>query len=343
MKLNKILLAIIVAALLSACHNNDVTYDDFDYTTVYFASQYPLRTLELGDDNNVDNSLDKEHKVKITATMGGVYSNTEDRVIDIEVDTSLCTGASFDDGSVLDPMPASYYSLASNQITIESGTTLGGVIVEFTDAFFTDTLCIDKRYVIPLVMTNVANADSILQGDAAVDDPNRLVAEDWSTVPKDYILYAVKFVNPWHGKYLRRGVDVIDSLGETTTDTRHEEYVVYDEVVSLTTTAYKKCSFPVTIYEDDNLTTLIDIELLLTFDDDNNCTISSNATDYTVSGTGKFVTDGEENSWGGEDRDGLYLDYTVNLPDISLTYATKDTLVARNRGVTVDYFDVVVE
>jgi hypothetical protein len=299
--------------------------------------------LELGDDNNVDNSLDQEHKVKIVATMGGVYSNTEDRIIDIEVDNSLCDGVSFSDGDSLYSMPSNYYSLESNQITIESGTVLGGVIVEFADAFFEDTLCIGKRYVIPLVMKNTTNADSILQGDAAVDNPNRLLVEDWTTVPKDYILYAVKFVNPWHGKYVRRGTDVIDSSGVTSTDVRHEEYVVYDEVVSLTTTTYKQCIFPVTIYESDNLTTLVDVELLLTFDDDNNCTISSNTSGIAISGTGKFITDGEEKSWGEKERDGLYLDYTINLTALGFTYATKDTLVAKNRGVISEYFDVIVK
>lgn len=347
MKLNKIFLVVIGAMFaLSACHNGDIEFDDYDYTTVYFASQYPIRTLELGEDNNVDNSLDIEHKVKITATMGGVYSNTKDRIIDVEVDTSLCTGAYFSESnSKIYPMPSSYYSLESNQITIESGSTLGGVIVSFTDDFFADEMCLSTNYVIPLVMTNVTNADSILQGDAAVDNPNRLVAEDWNTVPKDYILYAVKYVNPWHGKYLRRGVDVIDSAGVTSTDSRHEEYVAYDEVVTLTTMAYKKCSLPITIYCEDDLTTRADINVWLTFDDENNCTVSNDPsiTSYSISGTGKFVTDGEENSWGGEDRDGLYLDYTVELSDLGYTYSTKDTLVARNRGITADYFEVVIE
>lgn len=34
-------------------------------------------------------------------------------------------------------------------------------------------------------MSNVQNADSILVGDALVDNPNRCNASDWNVVPKD--------------------------------------------------------------------------------------------------------------------------------------------------------------
>ncbi len=343
MKLNIILLAVFVAGILYSCENDDVTFDDFDYTTVYFANQYPLRTLELGNDANVDNSLDNEHKVKITATMGGVYSNTVDRTISIEVDESLCDGVSFSDGSDLEAMPSSYYNLASNQIVIEAGNILGGVEVELTDVFFEDPLTVDKKYVIPVVMTEVVNADSILSGKAGVDDPNLVASDDWSIAPKNYVLYAIRYMNPWHAKYLRRGEDQISDGVSTTTDVRSEEYVEYDEVVSVSTLAYKKCTLPITIYEDDNMTTRADIELILTFDDNNNCAISSNSSSYTVNGTGKFVADGEKNSWGGVDRDGLYLDYTVELSNLGYTYTTKDTLVCRNRGVTAEYYSIAVE
>ncbi len=340
MKINKILLAVFIAGILFSCENADVSYDDFDYTTVYFANQYPLRTLELGKDAEVDNSLDNEHKVKITATMGGVYSNVEKRTIDITVDESLCDGVAFKDGSDLVALPSNYYNFESDQIVIESGSVLGGVVVEFTDDFFADPLTIGQHYVIPVVMTDVANADSILSGKAIVDNPNRLSATDWEVVPKDYVLYAVKYVNSYHANYLRRGTDEISDGVNTVTDVRSKEYVEKDEVVSISTLSLTECSLPIIIYEDDDKTTRAEVELILTFDEDNNCTVSSNSTAYTINGTGKFVTDGEKNSMGGVDRDGIYLDYTVELTDLGYTYATKDTLVCRNRGIAPEYFQL---
>ena len=63
-------------------------------------------------------------------------------------------------------MPTSYYTLAANQINIPKGEVIGGVEVQFTDAFFADKKTLDNYYVIPLKMTGVQGADSILQGKA---------------------------------------------------------------------------------------------------------------------------------------------------------------------------------
>ncbi|MDT0676542.1 DUF5627 domain-containing protein [Autumnicola musiva] len=333
---------------MSSCHNDEIDFPDYDYTSVYFASQYPLRTLELGDDPLVDLTLDKQHKVRITATMGGVYSNTEDRIIDFVVDESLTDGISFADGSDLDPLPREYYDLLNDEIVIEAGSILGGVEVQLTPAFFEDSLSINKHYVIPLLMTDEGNTDltkidSILSGRPAVENPNRFVSSDWEIVPKNYVLYGIKYVNPWHGIYLRRGEDQISDGSTTVTDVRREEYVEYDEVVHVSTVSYTEASLPLTIYEDDDLTTRANIELLLSFDENNGVTISSNSPSYTATGTGMFVTDGEENSVGGLDRDALYLDYTVELTDLGYTYSTKDTLVLRNRGIVPEYFNVTLE
>ena len=341
MKLNRIFLALLVAALFSACHNDEISYPDFDYTTVYFASQYPLRTVELGKDLEVDNTIDNEHKIKILATTGGEYSNTETRTIDFVVDDSLCNDVTFEDGAELKAMPSSYYELAANQITIKAGTTLGGVEVKLNDAFFADPASYDKKYVIPLLITNVNNADSILSGKTSVDSPNRLKTDDWVVAPKDYVLYAVKYVNPYHAHYYRRGVDVVSGAVDTTI-VRHKEYVEYNEEVAVATRSLKGCVLPLT-FNDPNSSDAINVELILTFDAANNCTITSNAASYSITGSGKFVTDGEKNSMGGRDRDGLYLDYSVTLTDLGYTYATKDTLVCRNRGVKPEYYSVKVQ
>ena len=40
----------------TACESSDNEFSDFDYQTVYFANQYGLRTIELGEDEFLDNS-----------------------------------------------------------------------------------------------------------------------------------------------------------------------------------------------------------------------------------------------------------------------------------------------
>lgn len=346
MKLNKIFTGLIVMAFVfSSCENQDISYPDFSYQTVYFASQYPLRTIELGEDLYVDNALDNEHKCLIKATTGGVRENKKDIVVDIKVDETLCNSMWFvASGSVVStqvvPMPTSYYTLATNQIKIAKGDLLGGVEVQLTDAFFADPLAIRNNYVIPLLINNVQGADSVLRGNPLIANPNRCVDANWITKPKDFVLYAVKFVNKWHANYLRRGVDQITNTttNVATVAVRHTQYVEKNEVVKASTNTLNKCTLPLSI---KNNQTTVNFVVLMTFAQDGTCTLSSNTANIDITGTGKFVSKGEVKSMGGIDRDALYLDYSVNFKTLNLQYATKDTMVVRDRAVIPEYFTVV--
>ena len=187
---------------------------------------------------------------------------------------------------------------------------------------------------IPLRMTNVVNADSILSGVAKVADPARGNPADWDILPKDYVLYCVKFINPYHANYLRRGEDVITQDGVSNTVVRQAEYVEKDELCSLSTASLNTVEFPVKVVNaaGDNVT----CTLLLTFGNDGKCTVSTETEGFTATGSGSFVNDGEKNSWGNKDRDAIYLDYTISMT--GKTYATKDTLVVRDRGVAMETF-----
>lgn len=316
----------------TACESSDNEFPDFDYQTVYFANQYALRTLELGEDMFVDNSIDNEHKVVINAAWGGGYTNRENVVIDYIVDESLCDGLYFKDTEIpLTPMPASYYQLASDKINIPSGSIMGGVEVQLTDAFFADEKSLSNNYVIPLRMTGVIGADSILQGEAAVADPVLTNNGHWTVQPKNFVLYAVKYVNPQHGEYLRRGVDQAVINGVSSQIVRHQQYVEKDERVYVTTKSLTDNILSLSTNDAEG--NLFNYEVRLSFADDGTCTVSSTSDDLTVSGSGKFVKDGEKNSLGGKDRDAIYLDYTVDFKTKNMQYATKDTLVLSTRGV----------
>lgn len=333
--MNKKLAYIGLASLLlsfTACESSDNEFPDFDYQTVYFGSQYGLRTVELGEDEFIDNTLDNQHKVMIKAAWGGGYTNRKNVIIDTKVDESLCENLFFKKTNIpVTPMPSSYYTLASNQINIPKGEIMGGIEVQLTDAFFADEKSLGNYYVIPIKMTSVQGADSILQGKAAVGSPVLTNSGHWSVQPKNFVLYAVKYVNPWHGEYLRRGVDQAVINGVSSQLVRHEQYVEKDEKVNISTKSLERNLLHLSTRDEKG--NIFKYDLSLTFDKDGNCTVSSPSDDLAISGSGKFVKKGEKKSLGGKDRDAIYLDYTVDFKTKNMQYATKDTLVLSSRAV----------
>jgi hypothetical protein len=329
--MKKIILLLLFLPLLAACHNLEEEFPAYEYSTVYFSYQFPERTILLGNSPMFDNSLDNAHKFKIMGTWGGGYTTKNDVLIDFKVDESLLQGLTFgDSGREVRALPSNYYTLASNQIRIPKGSVAGGVEVSLSDAFFTDPLALDRNYVIPVVMTAVQGADSILQGRADFPETaNRVVAADWTVVPKDYSLWAVTFVNPWDANYLRRGKDTITEGSTNRTEVRHNPYVEEDEVIKLNTLSMSRTEFPVT-YKDEDGESDLTVSLILEFNDAGNCTISSGSEGVSASGSGTFVELGDKNSWAGKDRDVLHLDYEVDLG--FRQYHTLDTLVLRDRG-----------
>lgn len=358
---NKIFSVLVILLVsLSSCTNQDTEFNDFDYQSVYFAYQFPVRTITLGEDV-FDTSMDNEYKCRIIATLGGVNGNNKDVTIDVEVANPLTPGLLFrPGGDPIVPMPSNYYSLLSDKIVISKGQITGGIDVQLTDAFFADPLAIKNTYVIPLRMTNVVNADTILSGKQLVANPNRAIISDWSIAPKDFIFYAIKYVNPWDAFYLRRGKDVITKDNVTTNVERKKEYVEYDEVVKLSTSSLSKVVYPIAYQSKYGIN--LNFKVDVTVDQNQKCTVNQRETSYqlndsttvydiSATGIGSFVKNGEIKSWGNKDRDAMYLDYTVNYKvrtrfpvkgladDIQdVKYVTNDILVLRNRGVKAEVF-----
>ena len=343
MKIIKIFtIAAVASTLMTSCHNGDNEFPDFDYQTVYFARPTAGRTIELGKEPEADVTDDNQHRFRVKAVMGGVYENNRDRIINIKVDESLCDNLYLTaeyGGLKATPLPAEYYTLESGAITIPSGSHDGGVVVQLTDAFFNDPKALDFNYVLPLVMESAIGVDSILQGKPSVANPVRVKPSDWSVQPKDYVLYFLRYVNPWHANYLRRGTDRLTVDGVTTEITRKKDYVINDELVSVVTSAYRECTAELSTRTDADH--VYRFKLNLAFGEDGKCTISSADPSMTITGSGEFITDGEKNVINGEPRDLLRLTYEVTAPGWSLK--TDDYLVVRDRGIKPVYPSIEVQ
>ncbi len=366
MKLKKYIFGIIlgtVSLTYTSCYNSDREFPDYqEGTTAYFAYQYPVRTLILGNDI-YDNSLDNSHKCRIWSTMGGAYGG-RDAYVDIVVDESLCNDLYFtDDGGnaarPVRPLPSSHYRLMSNTIPY-NGDPRGYVEVEFTNDFFDDEKSVENNYVIPLLMTDVKGIDHILTGKPREGlSPSRTNTEDWDVLAKDYVLYCVKYMNPWQAKYIRRGVDNVTEKGVTKTIVRKDFSLVnsdlehytenpvnqYDEICSITTKNMTQSNFKVSFKTSG---ASISCNLILTFSGDK-CTVSTADEGVTATGSGEFITNGTERpeykdyQWGSNNgqpvqRDILRLTYNVNFANSDIQVATNDTLVVQTRESNIKEF-----
>lgn len=361
MKMKNYIYGIALGALsltFASCYNADREFPDYEGgTTAYFAYQFPVRTLILGNDI-YDNTIDNEHKCRIWATMGGAYGE-RDAYVDVVVDERLCDNLYFMDvnGNAAEPvrpMPSNFYTLLDSKIPY-NGDQRGYVEVQFTDAFFANEHAIENYYVIPLRMKNPTGIDHILTGTPREGlDPSPTNTEDWDVLAKDYVLYCVKYINPWHAKYIRRGVDKVTENGITTevvrkdfslvnTDTeRYTENPVNanDEVCGITTKNMTQAVFPVSFKRTGGAAS-VSCNLILTFNG-NQCTISTDDENVTATGSGEFIAKGTERAeykdyqWGSMNgqpvqRDILRLAYNVNFGDKNIQVSTTDTLVVQTR------------
>jgi hypothetical protein len=319
-KIHKITVLITAVITFSACSNIERQFDDYLYTADYFPYQYPVRTLILGD-YIYDNDNDNAHKFVISVAMGGVYDNRQDREFKIAVDESLCSNLLFSaGGSEVKALPSNYYTLASETVIIPRGKVNGGVDVQLDDAFFDDPLAIDNTYVVPLKIIASSGIDTVL-------------------LSKNFTLFAVKFINEYHGTYFRYGTgSVKDPQGTVIENTAYntEKYVENNPVLKLLTTGRHQVSASFGFQSRIFTGTL---SLLLDFNG-NSCTVSAPpGSAYTVTGSGEFKSKAYE--WGNKERDGIVLNYTVT--DSKGSYTAGDTLVIRDRSIVMELFSPVAK
>lgn len=317
-----------------ACENFDIDHPDFDYTSGYFPYQFPVRTLVLGD-YIYDNSNDNAHKFVVSVAMGGVYENTQNREFAIQVDESLCNRVLFSaDGDTIHSLPSSYYTLSDNsKIVIPSGEINGGVEVQLTDAFFNDPLAIKNTYVLPIRLNGSADVDTILVGLTENPNADSRVSGQWIVAPKDFTMFAVKYINEYHGTYFHYGESSVTDSSNTVIEntTYSEAFVVNNGISKLVTTERYQVALS-TFLKSEVMTD--EVNMLLTFNGDN-CTITAaEGSSYTISGSGVFKS--KEYEWGNKERNGIELTFTVS--DGKNTYKANDVLVARDRGVVLETF-----
>jgi hypothetical protein len=293
----------------------------------------------LGD-YNYDNANDNAHKFIVSVAMGGVYDNTKDRAFAISVDNNLCNNILFQaGGDQIKALPSNYYTLSSSsQIVIPAGKMNGGIEVQLTDAFFNDPLAIKNTYVVPIKITGSADVDSVLSGVSANSNPDPRIASQWNIAPKNFTMFAVKYINEYHGNYFHYGSNKVkDATGkEVETTTYSTTYVEQNSVTKLSTSGRYQVALS-SFFRSTKMTGVLN--LLLTFSG-SKCTVSAPAgSPYTITGTGDFLA--KKYNWGDKERDGITLSYKVS--NSSFSYEATETLVARDRAVVMEVYSPVIK
>jgi hypothetical protein len=387
----KIKLVIIFAIAFGflACENQETEFPDFGSTSVFFPFQTPVRTLIQGKYDLGFNDNDNNGRFEIGVVMSGVFENTKDRKVFFELAPELIDPTNLGATGVnVQVLPESYYTIEQESpVTIPAGSINGRIPIQLTDAFFDDPLSFfpDKdsvNYVLPLKITGFEDLDSLLTGVPAegVIDPKRVRNTDWVTLPKDYTLFGIKFMNKYQGIYLRRGEDKVVGTSQTIKVRRNtgevvesgdilniddstiyrSENVVQNELDTLFTVGRSKSlvSNPI---RRPGLVSNTSITLELIFDNNEDISIKNadENSDFIVTGSGKFVENGDE--WGGKKQDVIYLEYTYQdkvvetsqegfffdpidvTSTVDLLHTVNDTLVIRNRDVRFEEFVIEIE
>lgn len=385
--MKKYLLICVIAFSILACENELNEFPNFGSTSLYFPFQTPVRTLIQGKYDLGFNDNDNKGRFEIGVTMTGVYNNDIDRKVHFELAPDLIDASALGLDTVnVEVLPSSYYTIEQESpVTIPSGSISGRIPVQLSDAFFDDPKSFaefgEVHYVIPLKITNYEQLDSLLVGVPAegVTNPIRIKADDWQTEPKDYTLFGIKYMNKYQGIYLRRGEDTAVGSNESITvyangnptETVTEniegsslyraEFVVDDELLPLATSGRKEVTTTIGVRRP-GIATNSTLSLNLVFNDNEEITVTNADpnSSVVVTGTGKFVENGDE--WGGKSRDVIYLDFqyrelevevsekrffgsliSTTTSTFDLLHTVKDTLVIRDRDVKFEEFIINLE
>ncbi len=343
-------------AFFASCSNQDIEFDDYT-ETIYFPIQYPIRTLVLGE-SRYDNEIDLDHAFSIGACVGGMYDNDNDITVTYEIDESIADGI-----TNIMVLPSAYYAIDSyGTIEISQGSFTGTARVNLTDAYFDDPISYTGIYAIPLKITDSSRGE-IITGDLADGveeaDANIHTSTDWSTTPKDFTLFAVKYINLIDGDFFRRGDQYKD--GELDSQIITDD-IEQNPVINMATNGRYSVSYPHTfgsteypinfIYDFENsVDGVCDVTFSVPADATYTVAISPGAaegnnkcydetTDFAQE-YGAWLTSTDDPSYE-YPHTTLIVDYTISGIEGS-DYRLIDTLVFRNNKVIYEEFTPELE
>ena len=176
---------IIITILLSfySCTPYEDYYDDFEYTTAYFANSEMNRSV----------IIDEYDYIQVGAVLGGKLVNGSEEWVKYELVDTLVTNAGYE------VLPEDLYETSNdeldgmtNVITIPEGKMLGMMKITLSPAFFADTNALSPTYALAF----------------------RIVDASTDSIGNDVTIVTFKYVSNAVGFYEHRGraISAVDTL-----------------------------------------------------------------------------------------------------------------------------------
>lgn len=304
-----IIISLCVAFFFSCEKYEDFT-SDFDYTSVYFAYQNPVRTVYA---NNLE--------IEVGVVLGGKRMNDKDETVAYRIAPELLTNKSIVGNNNFIMLPTDYFTLSSpDQFIIPKGEFLGKTkLVLNADKFLNDPLATSNTYAVPLLITTTS-LDSIIVGEN-------------NATRKDYSIVVIKYVHNLHGVYYHRGqrtkydknTDSLIDVYRYVTEEQEEEFIqniVWDMFTVDNQTLRTNGVGEKTTSSDGKYA------MEITVDSDNNVSItntSQSLIDNIVDLGGSIYNSSKK---------AFYLNY--EYVDDNHRYVMKDTLYFRNNNLKLE-------
>ena len=317
MKVRYILFALLLLSL-NSCKYDDFR-EDFDYTTVYFAYQKPVRTVFSNDPS-----------IEIGVVLGGKRENKVDEKVNFQIEPELLTDSKYVGKNTFTLLPEDYYTLSDNNtITIPKGKFLGTVkLVLNKDKFLSDPLATGNTYALPIRITN-STTDKILTGDAEA-----------GIAAKDYTIIVIKYISEYHGVYYHRGqraaydksgnlLDVLRYVTEKEEDIYIKNLVWNINTIDATSLTTDGVAEYLTNKENK-------YSMVITVNPDNTVSIKDNPASGSSKITG--ITDSGKSKYDREQKK-FYLNYEYTDAITENRYVMLDTLIYRNTNMSLELWD----
>jgi hypothetical protein len=171
--------AFVLILIFAGCEQYENYIKDYDYSTVYFGAQKPLRTLVARTNNDY-------LEFKIGVTLAGLRENNKGYTARFELDPELLNIVEGANQFTL--LPAECYTIVNPDKTfvIPKGKFLGDCTVKIDKgAFVSLPGSLNNTYALPLILLS-ATADAILPG-------------------KNYTVIVIKYIDEHSGYYYCKG------------------------------------------------------------------------------------------------------------------------------------------